>query len=51
MKPHGTANAAENGLTTPKKRFWKTHFTVRTFNKVTETKWNLQHQRKRHFSE
>ncbi|OAR44392.1 hypothetical protein EM55_023865 [Vibrio parahaemolyticus] len=34
-----------------KKRFWKTNLTVRTFNKVTETTWNLPHQRKRHFSE
>ncbi|TNZ79170.1 hypothetical protein CGK40_26315, partial [Vibrio parahaemolyticus] len=28
-----------------KKRFWKTNLTVRTFNKVTETTWNLPHQR------
>ncbi|ASC57234.1 hypothetical protein FORC37_1540 [Vibrio vulnificus] len=33
-----------------KKRFWKTNLTVRTFNKVTETTWNLPHQRKRPFS-
>jgi hypothetical protein len=51
MKPLGTNNAVENGLATPKNAFWKTNFTVRTFNKVTETTWNLQHQRKRHFSE
>ncbi|WP_219577819.1 hypothetical protein, partial [Vibrio parahaemolyticus] len=33
------------------KRFWKANLTVRTFNEVTETTWNLPHQRKRHFSE
>ncbi|MCG7792593.1 hypothetical protein MIS24_23050, partial [Vibrio parahaemolyticus] len=34
LKPLGTYNAVENGLTTPKKPFWTDNLTELTFNKL-----------------